>query len=42
MIKKQPQTKMKNKNIKLISLYLLSIISFYLLTEFIGILSGTF
>ena len=42
MIKKQPQKKMKNKNIKLISLYLLSIISFYLLTEFIGILSGTF
>ena len=33
---------MKNKNMKLFSLYLLSIISFYLLTEFIGILSGTF
>ena len=41
MIKK-PQTKMKNKNIKLIFLYFLLIISFYLLTEFIGILSGTF
>jgi hypothetical protein len=33
---------MKNKNIKLISLYLLSIISFYLVSEFIVILSGTF